>query len=233
MNLPDTKPLYRPETNELLTYEDAQRINPLIEINSDEAVLNAAGFFRIQEEVDGQLAPPATTTDPYSEVVEIPPILIAGQYLRQYEVLPLFTSAYTGIDGQIVTIAMQQAAYDQAQLAVRKMDLIEQARLSHAAALMAGMTVTLPDSSQVLIELTDASALQRYMHRAGGAATRTLISVNGPHSMPTAAYAGICDAADEYQSGLTVRLAEVIAEIEALPDLVAASNFDPTVTLNG
>lgn len=227
------KALYRPETGERLTYADAQRINPLVEINTDESALNTMGFFRIRDEVDGQSSP-STTTDPYSEVVEVDPILVSGQYLRQYVVRQLFPASYIGPDGQtVITVAMQQAAYDAAKLAERKVDLISAARSSHAEAVMAGKLVTLPDATQVRVDLTESAALQRLMHSMAGITTRKLISRTGVHAMTTAEFTPIVAAVNEHQSALAVRLAEVVVEIGALTTMAAANAYSPVVAVNG
>jgi hypothetical protein len=225
------KALYRPETGERLTYADAQRINPLVEINTDEAMLNAMGFWRVVDEIDGQSSP-STTTDPYSQVVEITPVLLSGRYLRQHEVRPLFSADYLGQGGQTVTIAMQQAAYDAAKLAERKVDLIRAARASHAEAVMAGILVTLPDTTQVLVDLTDAAALQRGMHGLG-TTTRKLISRSGVHAMSGDQFRMIVADVHERQSMLAVRLAEVMAEIGSLATMSAAIAYIPAVVVNG
>jgi hypothetical protein len=229
-----TKALYRPETGERLTYADAQRINPLVEINTDESALNAMGFYRIQDEVDGQTSP-STTTDPYSVVDEVTPILVSGQYLRQYVVRPLFTGSYLGPDGLTeITVAMQQAAYDAAKLSERKVALTNVARASHAEAIVAGRLVTLPDTTQVRVDLTDSAALQRIMHGStAGTTTRKLISRTGVHAMTVAEFGAIMAAVGEYQSALAVRLAEVLVEIGALTTMAAANAYSPVVVVNG
>lgn len=228
-----TKALYRPETGERLTYADAQRINPAVEINTDESALNAMGFFRIQDEVDGQTSP-STTTDPYSVVDEVTPILVSGKYLRQYVVRPLFTTSYVGPDGQtVITVAMQQAAYDAAKLAERKVQLVSEAKSNHASAVMAGRLVTLPDSTQVRVDLTDAAALQRIMQGSSGGASRKLISRTGVHAMTAAEFSAIVSAVHDYQSALAVRLAEVVGEIGALTTMAAANAYSPVVVVNG
>lgn len=228
-----TKALYRPETGERLTYADAQRINPAVEINTDESALNAMGFFRIQDEVDGQTSP-STTTDPYSVVDEVTPILVSGKYLRQYVVRPLFTGSYLGPDGLTeITVAMQQAAYDAAKLAERKVALTNAARASYAEAIVAGRLVTLPDTTQVRVDLTDSAALQRIMQDASGATVRKLISRTGVHAMTVAEFSSITSAIHDYQSALAVRLAEVLVEIGALTTMAAANAYSPVVVVNG
>ena len=227
------KALYRPETGERLTYADAQRINPLVEINTDESALNAMGFFRIRDEVDGQSSP-STTTDPYSEVVEVDPILVSGQYLRQYVVRQLFPASYIGPDGQtVITVAMQQAAYDAAKLAERKVELIGAARSSHAEAVMAGKLVTLPDATQVRVDLTESAALHHILQYASSATVRKLISRTGVHAMTVSEFSSITSAIHDYQSALAVRLVEVLGEIGALTTMAAANAYSPVVVVNG
>lgn len=227
------KALYRPETGERLTYADAQRINPLVEINTDESALNAMGFFRIRDEVDGQSSP-STTTDPYSEVVEVDPILVSGQYLRQYVVRQLFPASYIGPDGQtVITVAMQQAAYDAAKLAERKVALTNAARASYAEAIAAGRLVTLPDTTQVRVDLTDSAALHHILQYASSATVRKLISRTGVHAMTVSEFSSITSAIHDYQSALAVRLVEVLGEIGALTTMAAANAYSPVVVVNG
>lgn len=227
------KALYRPETGERLTYADAQRINPLVEINTDESDLNTMGFFRIRDEVDGQSSP-STTTDPYSEVVEVDPILVSGQYLRQYVVRQLFPASYIGPDGQtVITVAMQQAAYDAAKLAERKVALTNAARASYAEAIAAGRLVTLPDTTQVRVDLTDSAALHHILQYASSATVRKLISRTGVHAMTVSEFSSITSAIHDYQSALAVRLVEVLGEIGALTTMAAANAYSPVVVVNG
>lgn len=225
----NTKPLYRPETAELLTYDDAKRINPLVEINTDDSALNAMGFFRVQDEVDGMSGQP-TTTDPYSEVVEIAPILISGQYLRQYQVRQLFTADIVE-GGQTITIQQQQQRYDAAKLAEKKADLRQAVADGYALALAVGMPVSLPDQTAVTVDLTTAAALQRIMHLDGTGATRTLISRSGLHEMTPAEYASLVATINGHQSALAIRRSVMLTEVSALSTMAAANAYDTTVNV--
>ena len=146
----------------------------------------------------------------------------------------LFPASYIGPDGQtVITVAMQQAAYDAAKLAERKVALTNAARASYAEAIAAGRLVTLPDTTQVRVDLTDSAALHHILQYASSATVRKLISRTGVHAMTVSEFSSITSAIHDYQSALAVRLVEVLGEIGALTTMAAANAYSPVVVVNG
>lgn len=198
---------FRPEAGLLLTLGDAQAMFPFVRPNTDDAMLQSLGLYRLVQRGE----PPAVGR--HELLVEQAPEFVDGQYVRRYVVAPMFPCD-TDVHGVVLTVAEQKARFDADRLAEAKLAALAAVDAGLADALAAGMKL----DGRGVIDLDDAAALLRH---------EVSISYFGADSMPLflrggdeitlkeAEFFGVMSDAARRRVALHQRRADLRALIEA------------------